>query len=173
MTVICLDIDGVVSDICAGINYELEIKREMFDYDYSDWIIGSFEDNLTKEIFGSKVFWKNLKPFNDSWYQINHWWSLGFDIHLVTSRFNPAGKEVLPVWLEEWRLQYSQFHFAKAGEKINVIKDLNPAFIVEDNPHEINILLDGGYKCYLRRAWYNSEYWEDIESIGSLLDIKY
>jgi hypothetical protein len=171
MPSICLDIDGVVSDICAGLNYELEVKRGIFDVDYSEWLIGSYEDDLTKEIFGSQLFWKNLKPFDDAWYQINKWWSLGYDIHFVTARLNPAGKDILPVWLEDWRIQYSNFHFAAAGAKIDIISGIDPIFVIEDNPHEVAVLNHYGVPCFLRRAWYNSEFWEDMDSVGSLLEI--
>jgi uncharacterized HAD superfamily protein len=169
---ICLDIDGVISDICAGINYELEIIRNLQNVDYSDWLIGMHQSEITKDVFGSKTFWKNLKPFDDAWYQINNWWGLGFDIHLVTSRRDPVGRDALPNWLEDWRIQYSQIHFANQGEKINVIKELKPIFVVEDNPFEVKSISNNGFKSYMRRAWYNSEYWEDFETVGSLLEIK-
>lgn len=169
---ICLDVDGVISDICAGLNNELENKRGIVNYDYSDWLITPFEDSLSDEIFGSGLFWKNLKPFYDAWYQVNNWWALGWDIHLVTARYSTVSKEALPIWLDDWRLQYSQIHFADMGNKIEIIKEINPVFVVEDNPHEIIKVSESGYKCYLRRAWYNSEYWEDLDSIGSLLDIE-
>lgn len=172
MSNICLDVDGVIADICAGINNELEIKRGMYNYDYTDWLISKYESSLTKEIFGSKVFWKNLKPFDDAWYVINNWWTLGHDIHLVTARLDPAGRKVLFEWLDDWRIQYNNVHFASMGEKIDVIRDLDPLFVVEDNPHEVALIKQGGYECFLRRAWYNSEYWEDYDTIGSLFDIE-
>jgi hypothetical protein len=172
MASICLDVDGVITDICAGLNYELEIKRSMFNFDYSDWLIGSKEDSISKQIFGSKLFWKNLKAFDDAWYQVNHWWSMGFDIHLVTSRFDNAGREVLPLWLDWWRIQYSSFHFALPNQKIDVVKSLDPIFFVDDNPFEVKNVSEIGIQSYLKRGWYNSEFWEEYDSLGSLMEIE-
>lgn len=169
---ICLDIDGVISDICASINKRLESDYNLYNYDYSDWLITNYEDPITKKIFGSKLFWKNLKPFDDAWYSINKWWSIGHDIHLVTSRQDPSGRDILETWLDEWRFQYNQFHFSAMGEKIEIIKEINPIFVIEDNPHEVKILTESGIDCFLRRAWYNSDFWEDFDTIGSLFDIE-
>jgi len=43
--------------------------------------------------------------------------------------------------------------------------------MVEDNPYEVRALRDAGVDCLLMRAWYNSEFWEDFPSVGSLLEV--
>jgi uncharacterized HAD superfamily protein len=173
MGTICLDVDGVVTDICASLNRELEDKRGIFNYDYSDWLITPFENNLTKEIFSSKTFWKNMKPFADAWYCINHWWSMGHDINLITARMNPSGRDTLEEWLYNWRISYNNIYFSKMGEKLDVIKDMDPIFMIEDNPHEVMKIKEAGIRSLLRRGWYNSEYWEDLDSIGSLYEVDF
>lgn len=169
---ICLDVDGVIADIAGGINRSLE-KMGIVNYDYSHWLTTYHDDDLILEVMDNKLFWKNLKPFDDAWYQINNWWSLGYDIYLVTSRRSESSQSMLPVWLDEWKIQYNRYYFTDMGAKIDVIKDLDPLFVVEDNYNEIKVLTENGVNCFMRRAWYNSEYWEDYESIGSLFEIDY
>lgn len=168
---ICLDIDGVIADIAGGINRSLE-KVGVVNYDYSDWLMTEFEDELSNSVMANSVFWKNLKPFSDAWYQVNDWWSNGCDIYLVTSRRSSHSRDILSQWLDDWKIQYSQYIFADMGQKSNVIKELNPIFAVEDNYNEVSLLVNNGVNCYMRRAWYNSEYWEDFETIGSLFELE-
>lgn len=167
---ICLDVDGVVSDLVGGINRELD-KRGLLDFDYAHWVVGVFEDELTREIFGDAAFWMNLKPFVDSWYQVNEWWADGYDIFLVTARYSEVAKRMLLPWLDAWRVQYSQVFFKDMGSKLEIVSELDPVFMVEDNPYEVRALRDGGVDCYLMRAWYNSQFWEDFPSIGCLSEV--
>lgn len=168
---ICLDIDGVIADIAGGINKSLE-KVGIVNYDYSHWLMTEFEDNLSNSVMANSVFWKNLKPFSDSWYQVNDWWANGYDVYLVTSRRSAHSRDVLEKWLDDWKIQYSQFIFSDMGSKSNVIKELDPIFAVEDNHNEMSLLVKNGINSYMRRAWYNSEYWEDFKTIGTLFDLE-
>jgi hypothetical protein len=43
--------------------------------------------------------------------------------------------------------------------------------MVEDNPYEVRALRDGDVDCYLMRAWYNSQFWEDFPSVGCLSEV--
>lgn len=166
-----LDIDGVITDICLSLNNELE-KLDYVDFDYSKWLLTVHNCELSDSIFSKKLFWKNLKPFYDSWHQINNWWSLGHDVFLITSRRSEASMETLEPWLDSWKILHSGFYFTEMGKKIDKIKDLNIDFMIEDNPYEAMTIEENGTKCLIRRSWYNSDFWEDFESIGTLFDVK-
>jgi hypothetical protein len=167
---ICLDLDGVVADLVAGINKELDV-RGLSDFDYAHWIVGVFEDDLTREIFGSPVFWKNLRPFVDSWYAVNDWWGVGHEVFFVTARYSDVSRRWVRPWLDMWNFQYSDVFFAEMGSKAEVVSRLGCEVMVEDNPYEVRALRDAGVDCLLMRAWYNSQFWEDVPSVGSLLEV--
>ena len=61
--------------------------------------------------------------------------------------------------------------FSEFGKKIDIIKNIDPLFVVEDNPYEIEILESYGIKCFLRAAWYNQDYWNKMNTIESLFEI--
>lgn len=169
--VIALDLDGVIADIGEALNIALE-ERGHFDYDYTEWLTTHHECDLSDEIMDNSVFWKNLKPFEDAWHQVNKWFSDSHDVYIVTARRSQASISVTESWLDEWRINTMPPIFCKMGEKHNVIKKLNPEFIVEDNPHEVITLLEEGHNAFLRKAWYNRKYWNELPTIGSLLELE-
>jgi hypothetical protein len=75
-------------------------------------------------------------------------------------------------WLDEWQISTMSPIFCKMGEKHDIINKLNAGFIVEDNPNEVITLLEDGHNAFLRRAWYNEKYWNQLPSIGSLLELE-
>jgi histidinol phosphatase-like enzyme len=149
---IVLDLDGVIADIDTGISDYLDYVWGV-DVDYKDWLMTDTQDEEALKLFSNALFWKNLKPFEDAFFQVNYWFNLGIDVHVVTARRRPAA------------------YFSKFGEKVDIIKGLNPMFVVEDNPSEIEILEDAGIKCFLKNAWYNAGYWKQMDRVNSLLDI--
>lgn len=167
---IALDLDGVIADIAELLDSELE-KRGIDDADYTEWLTTVHSCELSDEIMDTPLFWKNLKPFSDAWHQINTWFSRGYDIYIVTARRSSWAQDVTQKWLDEWRLCTMAPIFCKMGEKHNVIKEIDPIFMIEDNPNEVKTLLDEGVNAHLRRAWYNREYWESLPSISTLFDI--
>lgn len=168
--IIGIDIDGVISDIAASLNKELS-NRNYYNYDYTDWLCTVHHCDISDDIFTDPLFWKNLKPFNDGWHQVNNWWSQGHKIHLVTSRRSDLSIGILEEWLGSWKISYDRFHIAKMGNKSEVLHSLNADFMIEDNPSEVLAVQKEGIKCFLRKAWYNIEYWDDLDSIGSLYDL--
>lgn len=169
--IIGVDIDGVIADIATSLEKELS-SRNYYNYNYTDWLCTVHHCDLSDEIFGDSLFWKNLKPFQESWHQINHWWSQGHDIHLVTARRSDVSIGVLEEWLDSWKISYNRLHIAKMNSKSKILHDLKIDFMIEDNPHEALLIQKAGMRCFLMKSWYNSEYWEDLDSIGSLLDIE-
>lgn len=169
--IIGVDIDGVISDIAGSLNKELE-KLGHNNYDYSHWLTTVHECELSNSIFLNKLFWKNLKPFHDSWHQLNNWWGNGNDIYLVTARRSEYSISVLEDWLNSWNIFYNRFFICDMGDKISVLKSLKADFMIEDNPHEAMKIDSSGIRCILRRSWYNSDFWGEIESIGNLFDLE-
>jgi hypothetical protein len=159
---IVLDLDGVIADIDTGISDYLQYVCGV-DVDYKDWLMTDTQDEEALKLFSNALFWKNLKPFEDAFFQVNYWFNLGIDVHVVTARRRPAAvAETIP-WLDKWNISTTVPYFSKFGEKVDIIKGLNPMFVVEDNPSEIEILEDAGIKCFLKNAWYNAGYWKQMD----------
>lgn len=168
---IVLDLDGVIADIDKAID-EILLSRGIDDYDYSNWLITHHECDLSNEIMGNSLFWKNLQPLSDAWYQVNHWFSTGYDVYIVTARRTEASISVTEQWLDDWKINTMPPIFAKMGEKHNIINDLKPLFVVEDNPHEVETLIKEGNNAYLRKAWYNKAYWKKFPTISRLSELE-
>jgi 5'(3')-deoxyribonucleotidase len=168
---IALDLDGVIADIGEALTIALEIKGH-FDYDYTDWLTTHHECSLSDEIMEEPLFWKNLKPFEDAWYQVNKWFAQGTDVYIVTARRSEVSIGVTQDWLDQWNIGTMAPIFCSMGDKHNVINELNAQFVVEDNPHEVITLLEEGHNAFLRKAWYNKKYWNKLPTIGSLLELE-
>lgn len=168
---IALDLDGVIADIGEALNIALN-KKGYTNYDYSEWLITHHECDLSNEIMTPKLFWKNMRPFEDAWHQVNYWFSQGHDIYIVTARRTQNSIEATQEWLDGWGINTMIPIFCKMGEKHNVINELNAEFIVEDNPNEVTTLLEEGHNAFLRQAWYNEKYWDTLPTIGSLFELE-
>lgn len=168
---IVLDLDGVVCDIVGGLNRELE-KIGIPDFDYSGWLLTGIDDEVSVDIFNNNLFWKNLKPFEDAWHQVNYWFNSGVDVHIVTSRRTGASVSNTASWLDMWKINTMSPKFSEVNKKHEIISEIDPLFVVEDNPLEVEILIEKGIKCYLRRTWYNKEYWDVLPTIGNLYEIR-
>ena len=170
---IVLDLDGVISDISSSIDSYLlkthNIKKN--DLDYSSWLITDCHDEMAMEMFNNPLFWKNMKPYEDAWHQINKWFNDGIDVHIVTARrCDSAIRNTIP-WLDSWRIGTLEPVFTGIHQKYEVIKDINPQFVVEDNPNEVILLIDKGINAFLRKQWYNEQHWETLPTIETLNDI--
>ena len=168
---IALDLDGVIADIADGIDMALE-QRGIEDYNYTEWLTTHHECNLSDGIMGNTLFWKNLKPFEDAWYQVNTWFASGYDVYIITARRSDVSIRMTEEWLDGWKINTMRPIFCKMGEKHEIAKDLNPLFFIEDNPNEVKTLIDNGINAYLRKAWYNRPYWDQFPTIENLLEMK-
>jgi hypothetical protein len=170
---IVLDLDGVIADIASSIDQWLfrhdDIKSG--DLDYSHWLITDSNDDKAMKIFNDPLFWKNLKPYEDAWHQINYWFESGIDVHVVTARRCPAAMKHTEPWLDFWRIGTQRPIFTNIHEKHHVISELNPRFVVEDNPNEVEILLNEGINAFLRKQWYNQKDWDRLPTIDTLYDL--
>lgn len=169
---IALDIDGVISDIGRSISLELD-RRDMLDVDYTDWLIKEDGcDDLCHQIMDNPYFWKNLKPFSDAWFQVNKWFHKGFDIHIITARRSEAARSCIKYWLDGWDIPNNAVHICNMGEKIDVASYLKPIFMVEDNPYEVERLIEGGVRTYLRKGWQNKDWWEKDYAVADFYHVE-
>lgn len=170
---IVFDLDGVIADIDSSMSdwlHNTGVRPE--EMNYGQWLISNTNDEDVLKIFNNPLFWVNMKPYLDAWYQVNYWFSLGYEIHIVTARRQVNAVEQTLPWLEKWNINSRPPHFSPFGKKIEIIKNIDPIFVVEDNPSEIDVLQAAGVKCYLRKQWYNADHWEKYDSIDTLFDIK-
>lgn len=169
---IVFDLDGVIADIDSSMSdwlHNLGVPVEEMNYGPS--LISKVNDPDILKIFDTPLFWANMKPYKDAWYQINYWFSIGYNIEIVTARQQESSREQTLPWLEKWNINSRVPHFSEFGKKIDVIKNIDPIFVVEDNPEEIKELEKFGVKCYLRKQWYNEEFWHKYTTIETLFDI--
>lgn len=174
---VCLDFEGVVCDIVGGVCYEKD-RPDPSDFDrysdhYYEWFAGSDLNNLDEnsdeirdQFYSDYLFWKNLKPFVSSWYAINQWWSKGYDIFLLTS----VSEIWVSEWLDMWKLQWSQLISCYDYPKMNVVSDNSFDLVVLNNPDDVASARRFGVNAFLYRAWYNSPYWDHVDSVGSLME---
>jgi len=163
---IVLDLDGVVADIASSLNNYVPEGT-----DYSKWLIEDSCNDTAMSIFNNPLFWKNMKPFKDSWHKINYWFSKGYDVHIVTARRTNASMNATEKWLDSWRISTTRPIFTHIGEKYKVIQKLDPIFVVEDNPNEIKVLEEHGINCYMRNAWYNQDWKKEFKNIDTLYEL--
>lgn len=170
---IVLDLDGVISNIALAIDEWLENKEgiDPNECDYSSWLITDSKDEKAMSIFNNPLFWKNMKPYDDSWHRVNEWFYDGVDVHIVTARRCEAAINQTQPWLDMWRINTMPPVFANINRKHEIIEVLKPQFVVEDNPHEVSALRSHGIDAYLRKQWYNKEFWNDLPTIDGLWDI--
>lgn len=169
--VIALDLDGVIADIDTAISDYLHYNFGV-EEDYSSWLTSDTKNEKALKLFSDELFWKNLKPFDDAWHQINKWFSNDIDIHIVTARKKEASVRMTEPWLDAWRINTLRPKFAIINKKHEIVSEIDPIFMVEDNPHEVISLRDHGINCYLRKAWYNKEFWQDLPCIDTLYDLE-
>ena len=168
-TKIILDLDGVITDIDSLINKTLESYG--VSKDYSSWLTTDTKDPEALKLFSNHLFWKNLKPFEDAWYQVNYWFGKGIDVHILTARRNDASVNAVTPWLDDWKINTMTPQFSAFNKKYQIAQEINPVYMIEDNPSEVKILLEHGVNCFLRKAWYNKSYWEELPTIDNLYDI--
>jgi hypothetical protein len=167
---ICLDVDGIICDIAEGIGRGLS-KIGKAEYDYSTWLTSYSDDPLMKDIMDNYLFWINLKPIKESWHKINAWWLSGYEVHFITSRYSEHSQRALPTWLDNWNVAYTSLHFVNMGSKWERVEKLNGLFMIDDNPHEVEILNEKKLNALLMKTWYNESYWNSLPSVNSLLEV--
>jgi hypothetical protein len=160
-------LNGVIRDFVKNLNFALE-EKDLINYDYADWYLINKYDEHCDKVANNPLFWKNLKPFDDAWYQVNHFFNQALPVIIVTDSYSTDKDED---WLDSWRIQYdkvisSRHHFA------DNLKDINPLLIVDDIPENIELYHSMGFNGILRRAWYNRDFWTTLPNVGNFFDLK-
>lgn len=169
---IFVNLDGVVFDIIAGLDKALE-KQNKIKYDYSDWVVYKKSDDCINNIIENNLFWKNLKPFEDSWHQINYWFSIGHTIIGMSDRKSEVHQKILEDSLDNWRISCSLPLYVNTNEKQNYIPQSDTTLVIDDNPQTVLCLIENGINAVMRRAWYNKPFWDTVPNIGNLYDVSF
>jgi len=160
-------LNGVVRDFVKDLNFFLE-KRDLVNYDYADWHLINKYDQNCDEVTSNPLFWKNLKPFDDAWYQINYFFNQSVPVIIVSDAYSTEKDEE---WLDSWRIQYNKV-ISSRYDFTDTIKDIKPSLIVDDIPKNIELYRSLGLDGFLRRAWYNRDFSSSLPSIGNFFDLK-
>ena len=120
---IVLDLDGVIADIDKSVSNYLQQDGSVDDPSYAEWFTTNTKSPEALKLFGNSLFWKNIKPFSDAFFQINYWANIGYEINVVTARRQEASvKEAMP-WLNKWHIEIHEIYFAEYGKKIDIVKN--------------------------------------------------
>lgn len=154
---ICLDLDGIISDIGSQIKeYAEKDALEFEPIHIGEALLTPDGVDYLEFIFEDPLFWRNLLPIKDSWHAINEWFMAGYDIIFVTARRSETSISEMVPWLEGWGVLYSDIVVCDMGHKYEHIQKLNPIFYVDDNPSEVKeITKRTSVKSYVMKTWYN------------------
>lgn len=171
---ICLDLDGIITDIGSQVTkYMNKIGLESDPLHVGEALLTPDGVDHLEHIFQDVLFWRNLLPIENSWYTINKWYSAGYDIVFVTARSSDTSKNEIQSWLDGWSVYYSSFVTTDMYHKYEILEKYKPILFVDDNPNEINTVLShSNIDCRVMKAWYNEHLIGDLPSVSKLSDIK-
>jgi uncharacterized HAD superfamily protein len=171
---ICLDLDGVITDIGQQVkNYlekdSLEVNPDLI----GDVLLTPDGVEYVEYIFEDPLFWRNLLPIKNSWHCINEWFSNGYDIVFITARRSEISQSEIDPWLNGWQIQYNDVIIADMYHKYEIIDKLQPLFFVDDNPREIyKVGSITGTAVAVMETWYNQHLIKSLRSVNKLTDLK-
>lgn len=165
---IALDLDGVITNIAAGLGTS--------DVDLISTALFTPNSIELNHIFDNPLFWRNLKPIEDSWYKINEWFYGGFDIFFVTARRSEASINEIETWLDGWNVPFNKVFVCNQMEKNEVLKQINPVLFIDDNPFEIEKIIseiNNTFQVTVIKNWYNQHLiGAALPSVSSLLEVE-
>lgn len=172
---ICLDLDGVITDIGDQIkHYVAKYNIECDPIHIGEALLTPDGIDYLEFIFGEPMFWKRMIPIKDSWHAINEWFMSGYDITFVTARRSDLSIQEIEPWLDSWGVMYSNVIVCNMNEKYHHLADLDPLFYIDDNPNEIRCInknLD--ISTFVIKTWYNEHLLDkDIKQINNLSNLK-
>ena len=155
---ICLDLDGVITDIGGQIkNYIEKYSMECDPVHIGEALLTPDGVDYLEFIFEDPLFWRDLEPIKDSWHAINDWFMSGHDIIFVTARRSETSINEITPWLDYWGVMYSNVVVCDMNQKYLELQKLNPILYVDDNPTEIkSINKEMDIPTFVIRTWYNS-----------------
>lgn len=95
------------------------------------------------------------------------------DVHLVTGRYEYELRDTTLTWLQDRVLPFAKIHFTNMSNKLDIISKYNLKAFVEDNPYEIEGILNQfgslpyGIYC-VDRPWNKSLKDKRVSRVGSL-----
>ena len=83
---ICLDLDGVLTDISKQLVQYAENKDiKITSKSIAKALLTPHGDESLEHLFDNKAFWYDLLPIKDSWHSVNDWFMNGYDIFFITA----------------------------------------------------------------------------------------
>ena len=174
MANICLDLDGIITDIGSQVEaYMINMGIEADPLHVGEALLTPDGIEHLEHIFQDVLFWRNLLPIKDSWHCINKWFEMGYDITFITARSSDISRNEILRWLEGWNVFFSDYIVADMHSKHVFVEKLKPILFVDDNPTEIKTVLSHvDTDCRVMKTWYNDHLVGDIPSISKLSEIK-
>lgn len=170
---IALDLDGVLTNIADRIvefaqhgDVEVDALHICNSLTTPDGV------SHLEHIFNDANFWAGLKPIEESWHCVNDWFSRNYDVVFITARRSQLSISQIHPWLERWEVMFSDVIVCDMGSKYEYINKLNPLFYVDDNPNEINVILDKtDVNAYVMNTWYNKHCIGELPFVSSLTEL--
>jgi uncharacterized HAD superfamily protein len=136
-----IDMDGVIAKLDDEMIFRM--NRDGYDPKYEEWTTFSIEENCPHipnqwivDQFADRLFWLNMKAYEDAWYTINKWFFANNNIFFITSRPKDMD-DITGRWLEEWRINYNLVSSGyPRGEKYKAIERFDLDLFIEDRPIE-------------------------------------
>lgn len=172
---ICLDLDGVITDIGGQIkNYISKCDIEFDPLHIGEALLTPDGVDYLEFIFEDQLFWRNLEPIRDSWHAINEWFMSGYDITFVTARRSETSISEIEPWLESWGVMYSNVIICDMNEKHIELRKIDPLLYVDDNPNEIRCINQNmNLSTFVIKTWYNEHLIDKkIQQVNNLSNIK-
>lgn len=160
---IAVDLDGVIANIENEIVYRLDkigIKTDPQKWPsfYIEDHIDGIPDGWVEELFNDPLFYLNAIAYEDAFYSLSEWFYAGNDVYIITSRPKDLD-EITFRWLDEWAIPYNKtITGVEKLKKYEIALDLDVDAMIEDHPHEAEILVMNSIDSYLVRRPYNKNY---------------
>lgn len=174
MKKICLDLDGVLTDISTRIvEFAKGSSVEVDPVHICDSLTTPEGVEHLEFIFEDSRFWEHLEPIEKSWHCINNWFVKNYDIIFITARRSQVAINEISPWLDRWGVMYSDFVVCDMGHKYEYINKFGPVVYVDDNPNEIRTILNNsGVPSYVMKTWYNEHAIGELPFVESLSELR-
>lgn len=174
MKKICLDLDGVLTDISEQIvQFANRASIEVNPVHICNSLTTPEGVDHLEFIFEDPEFWSGLEPIERSWHCINDWFVKNYDIVFITARRSEASIVSIQPWLDKWGVMHSDFIVCDMGHKYEYINKLQPVVYADDNPNEIKTIIENSsVPSYVMKTWYNDHAIGDLPFINHLSELR-
>lgn len=170
---IALDLDGVVTNIADRIvEFAKDGSVEVDPFHICNSLTTPEGVDHLEFIFNDHKFWNGLIPIEESWHCVNDWFSRNHDVIFITARRSELSIDEIHPWLERWNVMFYDVIVCDMGHKYEYINKINPAFYVDDNPNEIEVVIKNTKTpAYVMKSWYNDHAIGELPHIQSLSEL--